>query len=86
MADPDAVDSLFADVSDVTNGQLAAGPTITVSTCDRSEPQSDQSPTASESQVARSESSNLGDDDDDVSQQCLFPVPSLTSRRSPIAA
>ena len=63
-ADPDAVDSLFADISDVSDGQVSAGSAATVSPCDRSEPESDRPPTASGSQVSRSESSNTGDNDE----------------------
>ena len=83
--DPDSVDSLFANVSDVSDNKFAPGSTTTVSPSDRSEPQSDQPPTASESQVARSEPSNSVDDDDDVSRRSFFPLPSLSSRRLSIA-
>ena len=89
-ADPDAVESFFADVSDVSDSESAhPGSTTTVSPSDRSEPQDDQPPTASESQAARSEPSNsseLSQVDSHVAHQYLFPSPSLSSRRLPIAA
>ena len=72
--------------SPTVNLFLVPLPCTTVNPCDQSEPQSDQLPTVSDSQAARSEPPNSGDDEDDVSHQYLFQLPSLSSRRLPIAA
>ena len=82
-ADPDDVDGPFADVSD---NQLVLGSTATVNPSDQSEPQGDQPPTVSYSQAARSEPPNSDDDEDNASQQYRFQLPSLSSRRLPVAA
>ena len=84
--DPDAVDSRFADVSDVSDRQPVPGSTANVNPGDQCKPQNDQPTTVFESTTARAESLNSGDDEDSVSQQYLFLLPLLSTRRLPIAA
>ena len=71
-ADPDAVGSLFADVSDVSGSRPVPGSTANVNPGDQCEPQNDQPTTVTESTTA-------------VSRHYLFPLPLLQTRRLPIA-